>query len=267
MVGFSTKSWALPRSIFSKSKGVSHATDTELGLRTTSPADFGRNLVANNWRENPALRSASSETVLQAYASMSPQAVLHHLQVTDAGLTTEEASSRLAERGANLLSVKKPPSWWQLLLSIIPNPFNILLGLLAIISVATPPPAWSTFILLIVMIVISCAVRFWQEHRSTVTAIRLQAKVSTDVRVRRRVDGLKSEEIVIDEKTLVPGDILMVDPGDAVPADCLILEASSLQISQSRFAHLMFATTFSANSNVALQARVSQYERRLIHKA
>jgi Mg2+-importing ATPase len=175
---------------------------------------------------------------------MSPEAALHHLQVTDAGLTTGEAYSRLVEKGANLLSVKKPPTWWQLLLSIIPNPFNILLGLLAIISVATPPPAWSTFILLVIMIVISCAVRFWQEYRSTVAAIRLQAKVSTDVRVRRRIDGLKSEEVVVDEKTLVPGDILMVDPGDAVPADCLILEASSLQISQSRFAHRMFATIF-----------------------
>jgi magnesium-transporting ATPase (P-type) len=244
MVGFSTKSWALPSSILPRSKRVSHATDTELGLSTLSPADFGRGLVANDWRESPVLRSASCETVLQAYASMSPEAALHRLQVTDAGLTTGEASSRLAEKGANLLSVKKPPSWWQLLLSIIPNPFNILLGLLAIISVATPPPAWSTFILLIIMILISCAVRFWQEYRSTVAAIRLQAKVSTDVRVRRHIDGLKSEEVVVDEKILVPGDILMVDPGDAVPADCLILEASSLQVSQSRFAHRMFATIF-----------------------
>lgn len=142
---------------------------------------------------------------------------------------------RLAEKGANLLSVKKPPNWWQLLLTIIPNPFNILLTLLAIISVATPPPAWSTFVLLVVMIVLSCVVRFWQERRGNVAAIRLQSKVTTEVRVRRRLGNLNSEDIVVDEKTLVPGDILLVDPGDAVPADCMVLEASSLQISQSRF--------------------------------
>jgi P-type Mg2+ transporter len=168
---------------------------------------------------------------------MSPTAALGYLQSTHDGLTKEEASSRLAEKGPNLLSVKKPPNWWQLLLTIIPNPFNILLTLLAIISVATPPPAWSTFTLLIIMIVISCAVRFWQEHRGTVAAIRLQEKVSTDVRVRRRLDSFRSEDVVVDEKTLVPGDILLVDPGDAVPADCIVLEASSLQISQSRFDH------------------------------
>jgi P-type Mg2+ transporter len=174
---------------------------------------------------------------LQAYATLSPEAALGHLQSTYDGLTNKEAFSRLAERGPNLLSVKKPPNWWQLLLAIIPNPFNILLCLLAIISVATPPPAWSTFILLIIMIIISCAVRFWQEQRGTAAAIRLQSKVSTDVRVHRRLDGFRSEDVVVDEKTLVPGDILLVDPGDAMPADCIVLEASSLQISQSRFDH------------------------------
>ena len=69
---------------------------------------------------------------------------------------------------------------------------------------------------------------------TTVAAIKLQAGVSTNVRVRRRVDGIKTEGLVIDEKILVPGDILLVDPGDSIPADCMILEASNLQISQSR---------------------------------
>jgi Mg2+-importing ATPase len=86
------------------------------------------------------------------------------------------------------------------------------------------------------MIAVSCGVQFWQEYRSSVAAIKLQSGVSTDVRVRRRIDGLQVEGVVVDEKTLVPGDILLVDPGDSVPADCMILEASNLQISQSRYA-------------------------------
>jgi Mg2+-importing ATPase len=202
-----------------------------------SSADLGTVSIANDWRNTLAPPAASPDAVLQAYATLSPEAALAHLQSTYDGLTEEEASSRLAAKGPNLLSIKKPPNWWQLLLSIIPNPFNILLCLLAIISVATPPPAWSTFILLIIMIVISCAVRFWQEQRGTAAAIRLQSKVTTDVRVRRRLDSFRSEDVVVDEKTLVPGDILLVDPGDAVPADCIVIEASSLQISQSRFDH------------------------------
>jgi P-type Mg2+ transporter len=166
---------------------------------------------------------------------MAPVTAMSHLLATIDGLTQDEAATRLRIKGANLLSTKKPPTWWQLLLSVIPNPFNVLLGLLAVISAATPPPQWSTFILLVLMIMISCVVRFWQEYRSSVAAIKLQAGVSTDVRVRRRVNGVRAEEIVVDEKILVPGDILLVDPGTVIPADCMILESVNLQISQSRY--------------------------------
>lgn len=91
-------------------------------------ADVPRVGITNDWRKIPGSRAASSENVLQSYASMPPAAALGHLQSTYGGLTKEEASSRLVEKGANLLSVKKPPKWWQLLPTIILNPFNILLG-------------------------------------------------------------------------------------------------------------------------------------------
>ena len=165
---------------------------------------------------------------------MSSDAAIDHLQASQDGLTPEEAAARLKVAGPNILSTKKPPTWWQLALSVLPNPFNILLALLAIISVATPSPQWSTFILLVVMIVISCIVRFWQEYRSTVAAIKLQASVSTNIRVRRQVWESHSDDMIVDEKTLVPGDILLVDPGDALPADCMVLETNNLSISQSR---------------------------------
>jgi len=160
---------------------------------------------------------------------------LRHLQTQQDGLTQEEAASRLEMTGPNLLSTKKPPTWWQLLLSVLPNPFNILLAFIAIISVATPSPSWKTFIVLLVMIVISCGVRFWQEYRSAVAAMALQAGVSTSVRVRRRVHGCEVGDLIVDEKALVPGDILLVDPGDSVPADCMVLTAFTLQVSQSRY--------------------------------
>lgn len=158
---------------------------------------------------------------------------MEQLRTSHAGLIQEEAAERLASKGANLLSTKKPPTWWQLLLAILPNPFNILLGLLAIISLATPRPQWSTFVILVIMILISCVVRFWQEYRSTVATIKLQEGVRTNVRVRRTLNGVDPIDMTIDEKTLVPGDVLLVDPGDSVPADCIVLESSNLQVSQS----------------------------------
>jgi Mg2+-importing ATPase len=149
------------------------------------------------------------------------------------GLTVIEAAARLAAKGMNILSSKQPPTWWQLLLSILPNPFNILLAVLAIISVAVPPPQWDTFIILVVMILISCTVRFWQEYRSSIAAIKLQSSVSTDIRVRRISSSGAAIEMTVDQKSLVPGDILLVDPGDSVPADCVVIQSSNLSISQS----------------------------------
>lgn len=66
-----------------------------------------------------------------------------------------------------------------------------------------------------VMVFVSCAIRFWQEYRNNVAAIRHQSSVATNVRVRRIVEG-EYIEVVVDEKTLVPGDILFMDPGDAI---------------------------------------------------
>ena len=82
------------------------------------------------------------------------------------------------------------------------------------------------------MIAISVVVRFWQEYRSNVAAVKLQESVSSTVCLRRQVDG-KTCDLTIDEKNIVPGDIVVLSPGDKVPADCFVLEGT-LQISQSR---------------------------------
>lgn len=86
------------------------------------------------------------------------------------------------------------------------------------------------------MIVISCTVRFWQEYRGNVEAVKLQNSTSTTVQVRRPESALKVDqhlETAVDERDLVPGDVIHINPGDSVPADCLVIEVSHLQISQS----------------------------------
>jgi magnesium-transporting ATPase (P-type) len=54
-----------------------------------------------------------------------------------------EVEARKKLVGLNVLSVRKPPQWWKILLQSLPNPFNILLVALAIIAVAIPTPSWS----------------------------------------------------------------------------------------------------------------------------
>jgi P-type Mg2+ transporter len=108
--------------------------------------------------------------------------------------------------------------------------------------------------------IISCTVRFWQEYRSNVAAVKLQSSLTTDVSVRRQISAndealgpsSHASKISIDQKYLVPGDILFINPGDRIPVDCLIIEASHLQVSQS---------SLTGESEPTRKAAVSQYEK------
>lgn len=172
----------------------------------------------------------SSESVLRVFAAMRVDHVLDHVQVGREGLSGEELRSRLRVKGPNTLRSQKPLSWFILLLKIIPKPFNILLICLAIINAAIPPPDWTGFIVLMVMVTVSVLVRFWQEYRSGLAVFRLQTSIKTSVRVRRR-----EAEAHIPVSELVPGNVVALCPGDVVPADCLVLDASFLRVSQSQW--------------------------------
>jgi Mg2+-importing ATPase len=162
---------------------------------------------------SPTANDVSCEESIQSYASHPSGDVLELLRSSKDGLNQDKADVRLKIKELNIPSFKKPPRWWLLALSVLPSPFNILLVLIAIISVAVPPPQWCTFGLIIFMIIISCVVQSCQEYRSSVVAIKLQNTITTMVRVRRKTAGFV-ENLIIEEKLLVPGDILHVDPGD-----------------------------------------------------
>lgn len=180
------------------------------------------------------LRAAAStrEKFLRFAASQPTESNLLRFASNNSGLQEQDAIDRLKKAGKNILSTKKPLAWWQILLKCVPTAFNVLLALIAVISIATPPPTWSTFIILVVMIVVSSFVQFWQEYRGKVAVIRLQASVTEEITVRRQ-ELSKSFNRTIRVEDIVPGDIIQLNPGDCVPADCLILESFRLSISQS----------------------------------
>ncbi|KAF4333906.1 magnesium-translocating P-type ATPase [Fusarium beomiforme] len=191
------------------------------------------------WQLNPERATKNTpEDVLRWVAFMAPDTALGYLVSSHDGISEAEATKRRRIQGENVVSSRKPQSWFMLLLSVIPNPFNILLVFLAILNVAMPDPSWEGFAVLMVMIVISVAVRFWQEFQSGVAIFRLQSAIIPKIRVRRPATStdelqLTWTESAVLETDLVPGDVVVLVPGAIVPADCLILESSYLRISQS----------------------------------
>ncbi|KAB5513158.1 magnesium-translocating P-type ATPase [Coniochaeta sp. 2T2.1] len=153
------------------------------------------------------------------------------------GLTPGEVCAREKLVGSNILSVKEKRPWWKLLLSSIGNPFNSLLVALMVLAVATPDRNWVNFGVVVLMLSLSCCARFIQEFRANLAAVKLQSGVERLIQVRRprpkRVATSSYLEESVEFKRLVPGDVVMLNPGDNVPADCLLLETSRLHISRS----------------------------------
>src|SRR5262249_45431218 len=104
-----------------------------------------------DWTKLLHTNTTTREALLRV-AAADPDGIATLFKTDITGLELYDAINRRKRAGKNILSTQKPLAWWQLLLIVIPNPFNILLGLIAIISVSTPPPSWSTFVIIMIMV-------------------------------------------------------------------------------------------------------------------
>lgn len=110
-----------------------------------------------------------------------------------------------------------------------------------------------------VIIVLASVIQFCQDCVGVSAAIKLQAAVTTNARVRRCHSLESHEDVVIDQKHLVSGDILYIDPGDSIPADCLLIESSDLLINQSRFDRIAHITLCFVLTNLVSLGRVGPW--------
>ncbi|SSQ11577.1 magnesium-transporting ATPase MgtA [Acinetobacter baumannii] len=164
------------------------------------------------------------------------------------GLTEEQAYTQQMTVGLNEVTHEKPLTWWQHLWYCYRNPFNILLSLLALIAFFNDDLTGSTIIS--VMVILSTLLRYWQEAKSNQAADALKAMVSNTATVLRHQVSAEDLELMherygIDTKDqtnqqfempiqyLVPGDVILLSAGDMIPADCRILSAKDLFVSQA----------------------------------
>ncbi|MBX6380010.1 MAG: magnesium-translocating P-type ATPase [Thermoflavifilum aggregans] len=173
---------------------------------------------------------------LQQIAALSAEEVYSALQSDETGLWQEEAEERLEQYGLNEISHDRAPAWYMQLIEAFMNPFVGVLAIIAVISFFTDvwfsPPGqrdYSTLAVILVMILVSSFLRFWQEYRSNRAAEALKGMVKTTATVLRK--GLGRKEIPIQQ--LVPGDIIWLAAGDMLPADCRILTSKDLFITQA----------------------------------
>lgn len=162
-----------------------------------------------------------------AWHALEPKAVALSLDVEPgAGLTTSEVSDRQRRYGPNALQRIQSRPAWRVLIDQFASIVIALLAIAAIISWATADLAEAIAIL--VVLVLNAAVGFateWQAGRA-LDALRRQSRTLS--RVRR--DGF---EATVDAEELVPGDVIILNAGDRVPADARLIEAARLEAEES----------------------------------
>ncbi|MEZ0481490.1 magnesium-translocating P-type ATPase [Planococcus sp. SSTMD024] len=152
--------------------------------------------------------------------------ILDDLQSSYDGITEEEAGKRLKEYGENLVRDERKTARFLMLLSQFKSPIIIILIAATIISAATGDWVDSTIILVIILA--SATLSFFQEYSASKALEELRAKVQVKSVVLR--NGLEKE---IASKEVVPGDILKVSTGSLIPSDGLVLEAENFFVNQS----------------------------------
>ncbi len=185
---------------------------------------------------------------LASAAKSDVDALLKQLNSHPDGLSAQQAA-RIRERvGLNQVEQEKSLPWWLHLWHCYKTPFDLLLTLLAAISYATED--MKATIVIGTMVVLSVAIRFWQERKSNIAADKLKAMVSNTATVIRRdisedaaeeagryfevrlhVKPARREELPMSE--LVPGDVVLLSAGDMIPGDCRVLSAKDLFVSQA----------------------------------
>ena len=146
--------------------------------------------------------------------------------VSAAGLSTAEAERRLAEVGANAIHEATGPSPARQLAANFVQPLALLLWACAGLALLAEMPELSAAIALVV--VVNALFSFFETYRAERAVAALRGMLPQRVHVRR--DGAAAE---IASEEVVPGDVLLLAPGDRVAADGDLLVATDLRVDES----------------------------------
>ncbi len=158
--------------------------------------------------------------------SVSPNHIFEKLHSKSQGLTTEQVEENLSIYGPNILKKKKRTDILYLILSQFKSPLILLLLFSAILAIFLGDTTDS--IMIIIILFISNILSFWQEYRAENAMAKLIAIVQTTITVLRDEN---QQDIPLEE--IVPGDIILLSAGKAIPGDCLILESKDLYLNEA----------------------------------
>lgn len=152
--------------------------------------------------------------------------VFDELHSSNQGLSTQVAVQKLQEHGKNELKKESKTPFTQKLLAQLLDPMIIILVLASVVSAVVGEVIDSAIIIAIVLI--NTALSLYQEGKAEAAIEALQKMSSPKAKIVR--DGKRVE---IDSTELVPGDYVILETGDIVPADLRLVDSANLKIDES----------------------------------
>ncbi len=160
--------------------------------------------------------------------------VFQDVSSSEAGLSSREAAIRLERNGKNKLAEAKKDSTLKRFFDQMRDPMIIILLVAALISAVTEvveaghfvPPTDAFIILTVVLINAILGVVQESKAEKAVEALQKMSAATTKVLRDGKIVAIKSDELVV-------GDVILLDAGDAIPADCRIFECASMKIEES----------------------------------
>ena len=158
--------------------------------------------------------------------------VLKQLNASESGLSQAEAQKRLEENGKNRLEAAKGKSLIRRFLEQLADPMIIILlaaaAISGVLAAMEPEGEFVDVIIILAVVIINAVLGVYQESKAEKAIEALQEMSAATSKVLRdgKVQIVHSEDLVV-------GDVVLLEAGDAVPADGRILESASLQIEEA----------------------------------
>lgn len=159
--------------------------------------------------------------------------VFDEVKSSPEGLTTAEATSRLEKNGKNKLAEGKKESLIHKFFKQLADPMIIILIVAAVISAITATfggegEGYADVIIIMVVVLINAVLGVYQESKAEKAIEALQEIAAATSKVIRdgKIKDIRSEDLVI-------GDVVVLEAGDSVPADCRIISCASMKIEEA----------------------------------
>ena len=168
----------------------------------------------------------------------SSEEVLRELDATEEGLSSAEVRKRQEKFGPNKLKDAEKKTMFQRFIDQLKDPMLIILMIAAAVSAGTTilhnvqhpenPEGLAEVFIILIVVLLNAVLGVLQESKAEAAIEALQTMTAATCKVLR--DG---QQMSVHSDELVPGDIVILEAGDAVPADGRLLESASLKIEEA----------------------------------